>query len=157
MSSTQAVYGGLINKFGKNFNALDQERKVLPIQYSAKIISISPLIEEEVTLEIHGLQIVAFVNVCPFELLVGELYQIDLDVTILDEFIIKLADLEERRIDQIDDSFAYTLQGKLDIDRELLDVGILFHIDSEFLMDCGYLHEQYVQIRVDRIRVDFLN
>lgn len=58
----------------------------------------SPIIEEEVTLEIDGIQIVVFANVCPVELIVGEVYQIELDVTILDEFIIKQLDLEEYEI-----------------------------------------------------------
>lgn len=118
----------------------------------------SPIIEEEVTLEIDGIDIVAFANVCPFELIVGEVYRIELDVTILDEFIIRQVDLEEYEIHQEENSFAYTLQGKLDIDEGTLDTGgITFEIDSEFLMDYGYLHGQYVQIRVDRITVDFLN
>ncbi|WP_036695897.1 hypothetical protein [Paenibacillus taiwanensis] len=118
----------------------------------------SPIIEEEVRLEIDGIELVTFANVCPFELIVGDIYRIELDVTILDDFIIKKVDWEEYEIHQEDNSFAYTLQGKLDIDEGTLDAGgITFEIDSEFLMDYGYLHEQYVQIRVDRITVDFLN
>ncbi|WP_019640492.1 hypothetical protein [Paenibacillus fonticola] len=118
----------------------------------------SPVIEEEVTLEIDGIQIVAFANECLFGLIVGEVYQIELDVTILDEFIIKQVDLDEYKIHQENNSFAYSLQGKLDIDEGALEVGgITFEIDSEFLMEYGYLHEQYVQIRVDRFTVDFLN
>ncbi len=134
------------------------KRGGIPIQYTAKVINMSPIIEEEVTLEINGIQIIAFANECPFELIVGEVYQIELDVTILDEFIIKQVNLEEYNIHQQNNSFAYTLQGKLDIDEGTLEVGsITFEIDSEFLMDYGYLHEQYVQIGVDRLTVDFLN
>jgi len=117
----------------------------------------SPVIEEEVTLEINGIQLVTFANVVPFELIVGEAYEIELDVTILDDFIIKQVDLEEDLLQQESNSFAYILQGKLDIDEETLEVGgITFEIDSEFLMDYGYLHGKYVQIRVDRLTVDFL-
>ncbi|MBH5317210.1 hypothetical protein I6N90_05225 [Paenibacillus sp. GSMTC-2017] len=123
----------------------------------AKVVEMSPIIEEEVTLEIDGIEIVTFANLCPFELIVGEVYQIELDLTILDEFIIKKVDWEEYKIHQEGNGLSYTLQGKLDIDNRALDAGgITFEIDSEFLMDYGYLHEQYVQIRVNRITVDFL-
>lgn len=134
------------------------KRGGIPIQYMAKVINISTIIEEEVTIEINGIQIIAFINECPFELIVGEVYQIVLDVTILDEFIIKQVNLEEYKIHQENNSFAYTLQGKLDFDEGTLEVGgINFEIDKEFLMDYGYLHEQYVQIKVDRLTVEFLS
>lgn len=128
------------------------------IQYTAKVINMSPIIEEEVTLEINGIQIIAFANEFPVELIVGELYLVELDVIIFDEIIIKQVNMEEFKIQQENNSFAYTLQGKLDIDEGTLEVSsITFEIDSEFLMDYGYLHEQFVQIRVDRFTVNFLN
>lgn len=45
----------------------------------------------------------------------------------------------------------------MNIDNSKIDAGgILFEVDREFLFDYGYLHNQYVQIQVDRLSVDFI-
>lgn len=115
------------------------------------------LIEEEVTLEIDGMYFVGFANVCPFEISVGKQYLVDVELTILDEFIIEQLYTEQKEIEQIDDGFAYFIKGILDVDKGTIDVGIIFEVDREFLSDYGYLHNQFVQIKVDRISVEFIS
>ncbi|TVX92502.1 hypothetical protein [Paenibacillus agilis] len=125
------------------------------MEYHTKVIDISPIIEEEIILEINKERVVAFINYCPYEIRKGEQYTIELELTILDEFIIRHLDAE-KGVEQIEDGFAHLIRGMLDIDSATIDAGILFEIDREFLFDYGYLHNQNVQIRVDRITADFI-
>ncbi|MFC5703913.1 hypothetical protein ACFPVX_21710 [Cohnella faecalis] len=128
------------------------------MQYTTKLVELSPLIEEEAVLEIHGQRIVAFINNCPFEIDKGGQYLIEIELSILDDFIISQADSDGNGIKQIENGFSHFISGILNIDSGTIDVGtgILFEIDREFLFDYGYLHNQYVQIRVDRLSVDFI-
>jgi hypothetical protein len=127
------------------------------MQYTAKLIELSPLIEEEALLEINGQRIVAFINNCPFEINKGEEYLIEIELATLDDFVISMTDSDEKGIEQIEDSFSHFIRGILNIDSGTIDAGILFEIDKEFLFDYGYLHNQYVQLRVDRLSVDFIS
>lgn len=126
------------------------------MQYTAKLIELSPLIEEEAVLEINGQRLVAFINNCPFEIIQGGQYLVEMELAILDDFIISKIDSDEKGIEQIGDSFSYLIRGTLNIDTGTIDAGILFDVDREFLFDYGYLHNQNVQIRVDRLSVDFI-
>lgn len=126
------------------------------MQYTAKIIELSPLIEEEAVLEINGQRLVAFINNCPFEINRGGQYLVEMELAILDDFVISKTDSDEKGIEQIGDSSSYFIIGTLNIDTGNIDAGILFEVDSEFLFDYGYLHNQNVQIRVDRLSVDFI-
>lgn len=126
------------------------------MQYTVKLIELSPLIEEEAVLEINGQRLVAFINDCPFEIIQGGQYQVEMELAILDDFVISKIDSDEKGIEQIGDSFSYFIRGTLNINNGTIDAGILFEVDSEFLFDYGYLHNQNVQIRVDRLSVDFI-
>lgn len=126
------------------------------MQYTAKLIELSPLIEEEAVLEINGQRLVVFINNCPFEIIQGGQYLVEMELAILDDFVISKIHSGEKAIEQIGDSFSYFIRGTLNIDNGNIDAGILFEVDSEFLFDYGYLHNQNVQIRVDRLSVDFI-
>ncbi|WP_214824122.1 hypothetical protein [Exiguobacterium algae] len=126
------------------------------MQYTAKIIEFSPLIEEEAVLEINGRRLVVFINHCPFKINQGGQYQVEINLAILDDFVISKNDSDTKGIEQIGDSFSYYIIGTLNIDNGTIDTGILFEIDGEFLFDYGYLHNQNVRIRVDRLSVNFI-
>ncbi|MGD6817985.1 hypothetical protein ACQCVE_13060 [Metabacillus sp. 113a] len=126
------------------------------MEYTAKLIELSPLIEEEAVLEINGQRLVAFINHCPFEIIQGGQYQVEMELAILDDFVISKNGSDEKGIEQIGDSFSYSIRGTLNIDNGTIDAGILFKVDSELLFDYGYLHNQNVQILVDRLSVDFI-
>ncbi|MCD7034266.1 hypothetical protein LRR81_08470 [Metabacillus sp. GX 13764] len=126
------------------------------MQYTAKLIELNPVIEEEAVLEINEQRLVTFINYCPFEIIQGGHYKVELELAILDDFVISKSNSEEKGIEQIGDSFSYFIKGTLNIDKGTIDAGILFEIDSEFLFDHGYLHEENVRIRVDRLSVDFI-
>ncbi|MFS0592698.1 hypothetical protein AB1L05_14000 [Cytobacillus horneckiae] len=126
------------------------------MQYTVKLIELSPLIEEKAELEINGQRVVAFINSCPFEINQRGQYLVEMELTIFDDLVISKIDSDEKGIEQIGDSFSYFIRGTLNIDTGNIDAGILFDVDSEFLFDYGYLHNQNVQIRVDRLSVDFI-
>ena len=60
---------------------------------------------------------------------------------------------------QIDNSFAYYIRGKFDLESRTLDAGILIKFDEdEFdLHDSSYLDGKNVEIRVDRIKIEFID
>ncbi|WP_042473880.1 hypothetical protein [Bacillus ndiopicus] len=127
------------------------------MQCTAKLIELSPLIEEEAVLEINGQRLVAFINSCPFEIDKGEQYVIEIGLVILNDCVISKIGSYKKEIEQIEDGFSYFIRGTLNIDNCNIDAGgILFEIDKEFLFDYGYLHNQCVQIRVDRLSVNFI-
>ncbi|MEC1155451.1 hypothetical protein [Cytobacillus horneckiae] len=126
------------------------------MQYTVKLIELSTLIEEKAELEINGQRVVAFINSCPFEINQRGQYLVEMELTIFDDLVISKIDSDEKGIEQIGDSFSYFIRGTLNIDTGNIDAGILFDVDSEFLFDYGYLHNQNVQIRVDRLSVDFI-
>lgn len=126
------------------------------MQYTSRLIELSQLIEEEAVLEINGQRIVAYINNCPFDIEIGEQYLIEIELAILDDFVISKTDSNEKGIKQIEDSFSHFIRGFLNIDSGTIDAGIIFEVDREFLFDYGYLNNQYVQIQVDRLSVDFI-
>ena len=126
------------------------------MQYESRLIGLSSLIEEEAILDINGQKFVVFINNCPFEINLGGKYLIETELVILDDLTISKSDSEEKCIEQIEDSFAYSIRGILNVDSGTIDAGILFEVDRELLFDYGYLHNQYVQMRVDRLSVDFI-
>lgn len=126
------------------------------MQYIAKLLEINPLVEEEAVLEINSQRLVVFIGYCPFEIIQERQYLVEISLTILNDFVISKIDSDEKGIEQIDDSFSYFIKGTLNVDTGLIDADILFEVDREFLYDYGYLHNQNVQIRVDRLTADFI-
>jgi hypothetical protein len=125
--------------------------------YQAKVVGLDPQIEEAVLVEINGSRVLAFANIMPFEVYIGNEYKVHLELKILDEISINKVNYEEKNIKQIDNSFTHSICGILDIDKAIIDAGIELEIDKEFLFDYGYLHEQYVQLLVDRVAIEFIS
>jgi hypothetical protein len=125
--------------------------------YQAKVVGLDPQIEEAVLVEINGSRVLAFANIMPFEVYIGNEYKVHLELKILDEISINKVNYEEKNIKQIDNSFTHSICGILDIDKAIIDAGIELEIDKEFLFEYGYLHEQYVQLLVDRVAIEFIS
>lgn len=56
--------------------------------YTALVKRLDPQIEEEVTLEIEGIEFTGFSFICPYKIEVGKSYSVSLGFTILNELII---------------------------------------------------------------------
>lgn len=110
-------------------------------------------IEEQVTLLINGREITCFAGVCPYQIQVGHEYSVAFEMNVFDDYYVTPSASQEQLVTQVDNGFAYLLSGKLD--GNTVDCGIPFE-DDVLLSDFGYLENQFVNFKVDRIDVEFL-
>jgi len=119
-------------------------------KYYAKVLKLDPDIEEEVTLDVNGIEITCFASVCPFKISVGKEYPVAFE---FDDFDISEQSTEETSLARLGSDYSYELKGKLDGDT--VDVGI--RIRDEFLSsEYGYLDGKFVSLKVGRLDVEFL-
>ncbi|MTI48434.1 MAG: hypothetical protein FH761_11370 [Firmicutes bacterium] len=110
-------------------------------------------IEEEVVLEVDDIEFVGFANIVPYKINEGYEYEVLLGITVLDDFYIEESESRRKEIKRINDDFEYIIRGKLQ-DGGKIDAGII--IEDELLEEYNYLVGKYVEIKVDRISVEFL-
>lgn len=122
--------------------------------YNVYVKKIDPIIEEEVTIIINEIELVVFVNVCPYAIEEKKFYLMVLDITILEDLEIKQIDEYKKEFKRIDNnSFSYEIKGLLR-DDGVLDAGVL--IESELLKGYQYLYGEHIKIKVDRIAGEFI-
>lgn len=120
-----------------------------------KIVKLSSVIEEEVILEINGLQIEAFICLCSYKIEEGKTYNIELNFVFLDDEKFDEISDEKYNIQKIDkDSYAYKLTGK--VTNGSLDIGGGVKIEDEMFDEYKYLEGAFIELEVDRISVDFV-
>ncbi|WP_077310519.1 hypothetical protein [Terribacillus halophilus] len=122
--------------------------------YIAKLIKLNPHIEEEVTLKINDVEFTAFAFVCPYPIELGRSYPISIGFTILDELNIHELNENRKEIVRLDSSYEYLIRGLLQ--RNSLDAGIIINDEDEYFSDYPNLIGKQVEIKVDRISVEFL-
>lgn len=118
---------------------------------------INPYVEEEVTIEVNKIELICFAPYGLPALEVNKKYKADIGITVLDDLEMKEVKECVNGFSQIDNSFAYYIRGKFDLDLRILDAGILieFDIDEFDLHDNSYLDGKSVEIRVDRLKIEF--
>lgn len=121
------------------------------MKQTALLKSIDENIEEEVLLEINGIEITGFANYCPYEIYVGQDYNVSL--TMFTDCDISESKLKTKQIKRINDGFDYFIRGQL-LGGGLIDAGII--LKEEFFAQYEYLIGGYVEIEVDRIDIGFL-
>lgn len=114
-------------------------------------------IEEEVNVEINGVKIKGFSQIYPYRLEKGQIYPVKLTLFLYekdenDSIDIEIQNENKFGIEQINDSFAYYLYGKLE--RDILKLG-KFDIQDEQLLLFPLFNGSFVRI-VARINVEFL-
>jgi hypothetical protein len=114
--------------------------------------AIDPIVEEEVTIVVDGIELVGFVSYCPYAIEAGKTYLASIDITVLNDFEIKEIDQPVKEFQHIGSGFAYYIRGILR-PGGILDSGIT--IQDELLVDYAYLYNKYVEIQVDRIAISF--
>lgn len=127
------------------------------LNHLAVIIGFNANIEEEVIVEINGVTIACFMPYgLPYQVEVGNRYPSSIEVIALDD--IEMQEIQEPKtgFEAIKSSFAYFVKGKFNAEERTIDAGIKVQIDESYLIDYGYLDGKYVQIRVDRININFL-
>jgi len=123
-------------------------------KYFARVKSIGIDIEEEVVLDINGVEVICFAGVCPYEIHEGKEYPVSFELVIFDDYIVEESFDDAARLERIDDGFSYWIEGKL----EGGVVNSLISFEDEILLsDYQYLNGKYIRMKVDRIDVEFLN
>jgi hypothetical protein len=129
------------------------------MEYNVLIKKVNPCIDEEVTIEVNEFELICFAPFGIPALEVGKKYKADIGITVLDDLDMKEVKECMNGFNQIDNSFAYYIRGKFDLESRTLDAGILIKFDEdEFdLHDSSYLDGKNVEIRVDRIKIEFID
>lgn len=123
------------------------------MKYNALIKATDSNIEEEVKIEINGVELTGFVDSFPYGINIGGYYPVEIGITVLDDLELKEIDQPVKEIEQIGEGFAYFIRGELDGDR--LNSTVIFQ-DDEWFQEYSYLAGKYVEIMVDRISIEFL-
>ncbi len=123
-------------------------------KYFALVKAIGDNVEEEVTLDLNDLKVTCFAGVCPYEIHEGERYPVSLELIVFDDYEVKESEVEFAGLEQIGESFSYWIKGRLE--KGVIDCGIQFE-DEILLSDYGYLDGKFIQLKVDRIDVEFLD
>lgn len=123
------------------------------MEQRARLKRTSEIIEEEVVLQVSDIEFVGFANSIPYEINVGDECEVSLGITILDDFSIAESTSKTKEIERINDGFEYFIRGKLQ-EGGKIDAGIIF--EDELLEEYRYLLDKYVEMKVDRISVEFL-
>ena len=109
--------------------------------------------EEEVTVEVGGIEIVCFCNSgCIFS--VGD--QTTCELTLFDDLLIEATD-EQAIIERKPGSYSYNIVGLLDVDNKLLNSIIDFSIDESYIWEAQYWDKKMVKVSVSRIDIGFIS
>ncbi|MGG3889009.1 hypothetical protein [Metabacillus fastidiosus] len=122
--------------------------------YTALVKRLDPQIEEEVTIEIEGIEFTGFAFICPYKIELGKSYPVSIGFTILDELMIREIQGEKKEIERIGLGYEYYIRGLLHED--VIDAGIVFTDEDEYFSNYPELVEKNIEIRVDRISIEFL-
>ncbi|CVK19388.1 hypothetical protein [Sporomusa sphaeroides] len=127
------------------------------MEYDVLVKGLNPCVEEEVIIEADGIVLTCFAPWGFPAIEVGKKYKANIGVTILDNLGMKETADSSNSFKQIGSTFAYCIRGKFDLDSRILDAGIQIRFDEDEvdLHDYGYLDGRYVEIKVDRIDIEF--
>ena len=122
--------------------------------YTGLVKRLDPQIEEEVTIEIEGIEFTGFAFICPYKIESGKSYPVSVGFTILDELMIREIQGEKKEIERIGLGYEYYIRGLLHEDT--IDAGIVFTDEDEYLSEHPELTDKNIEMRVDRISIEFL-
>ncbi|EOC0266728.1 hypothetical protein ACI0ZQ_003911 [Cronobacter dublinensis] len=124
------------------------------MKYYAKVIEINNDVDEEVLLCFGEVSIYCFINHCPYEIVEGNIYLIEVELSFLDDETIEPQPEGELSITRQGDTFGYEVRG-FKIDDKIISNGIAFSVEIHN-QEYGYINHQYVLIKPDRVSVSFL-
>ncbi|MEE5180228.1 hypothetical protein JDW21_15695 [Bacillus subtilis] len=122
--------------------------------YKALVKGLDPHIEEEVILQIEGVEFTGFSSVCPYEIELGKKYPVLVGFTILDELMVRENKEGIKDLKRIGLGYQYYIRGILQEDS--IDAGIVFTDEDEYFSEYPHLIGKHVEIKVDRISIEFL-
>ncbi len=121
-------------------------------KYKVQIKSLNKDIEEEVVLELNGVELTCHASYCPYKLGVNEFYEVEFEGVVFDDYLVEESRTQKTELRQHGDSYQYSAYGKLV--RNVLHSVIEIE-DDELLSDYGYLDGKYVRMNIDRLDVSF--
>lgn len=125
--------------------------------YKAFLDSVDENIEEEINLVINNIKFTGFINILPYELKVGLSYNVYTSFFTLDDVVPKELVEPTKEIIKVEkDRYPYILRGLLK-ENGNLDVGFEINDDDDILKEYKYLYNKYIEIKIDRISVNFLD
>lgn len=129
------------------------------MEHSVLIEKINLNIEEEVSIKLNKLDLTCFAPFGVPDLEVGKKYIADIGIMVLEDLDMKEVKEYLNGFSRIDNSFAYYIRGRFDLESRTLDAGFLIRFDEdEFdLHDNSYLDGKNVEIKVDRINIEFID
>ncbi len=122
--------------------------------YTALVKRLDPQIEEEVIIEIEGIEFTGFAFICPYKIEVGNSYPVSIGFTILNELMIREIQGEKKEIERIGLGYEYYIRGLLHEDT--VDAGLIFTDEDDYFTDYPELMGKYIEIKVDRISIEFI-
>lgn len=133
---------------GENIPVINPKQKgvMTNMKYNCIIVDIN---DEEITIKIGDAHITGFSNSGVSKEIGDEAM---VDILLYDDLEISESNKSEVCIERKENSFAYSLYGRLDIDNSMLKSEIDFEISPEELFDYGYLDGK--EVKVDTIRID---
>ncbi|MBA0281533.1 hypothetical protein D7Y44_12660 [Stenotrophomonas maltophilia] len=122
--------------------------------YSAVVEGLSPVVEEEVSIEISGERLVCFASYLPFRIEVGETYQVELSPMVFSEYVVNDLPGIGSSITRRGVGYSYEIVGDLKDGR--ITSGEFMFFDEAFLEDFAFLDGRRVSWVVDRLDVLFI-
>lgn len=126
------------------------------MKYLVTVESFNSIIEEEIMVNIDGQQIRCFM---PYgsesEIEIGNQYYVNIEVEIFDDIYINEGEKCIKEMQCINQTFAYYISGKLNIDNSKIESIIDIYLNEEDLYDYGCYDSKYVTLRVDRFNIEF--
>lgn len=124
----------------------------------AQLVTVEQLSEksdEEIVISIDGNKLRCFVGVLPRGVIAGGVYPARLNLLVLEDYEIReIDDCVESIVSTSNFGYSYVITGRL-VHGRLFAGGFVF--DDDVLKDeYAYLADKCVEVRVDRIDVDFL-
>lgn len=124
------------------------------MKYYAKVIEINDDIDEEVLLSFGENDIYCFIASCPYEIIKGNVYLVEVELSFFDSEVIEPQSESDLSIIRQGDDFSYEIRG-FKIDNKIITNGLVFS-DGLYIQEYGYINHEYVLIKPDRISVSFL-
>ncbi|HED3891636.1 TPA: hypothetical protein R4229_004072 [Morganella morganii] len=122
------------------------------MKYYAKVISLNPDIEEEVTISLGEIVFTCFICDINSSIKLNEVYLVELELEIFDEVKVELStDILPK---QIGETFAYELSGYL-LENKIIISNVI--LQDDLLYEASFYENKYVKIYVDRINISFYN
>lgn len=124
------------------------------MKYYAKVIQINDDIDEEVLLSFGEVSIYCFIAHCPYEIIQGKIYLVEVELSFLNDENIEGQSEGELSITRQGDSFTYEIKG-YKVDDKIISNGLLF-TDELYAQEYGHINYEYVLLKPDRVSVSFL-